>query len=518
MTAHEAVEIELKYDLDAGASVPDLAVLPAVHSISGPVIEHLDATYYDTDALDLAGNRITLRRREGGHDAGWHLKRPAVAVGIGRREMHVPLDDAADPFSEVIVPTDLTDHVQVHVRGRRLIPIATISTVRRITELHDQAGAVLAVLCEDNVSTQSLLPHGHAQSWTEWELELVTGDEKLLHAADDVLRSNGARTASSASKLARAIGSTPTTCDRNSTKSTGEELSALELVIAELADHRDHLIAQDPLVRVSAPDSVHQMRVATRRARSVLRSFREVLHGDAINHLEGELKYLAGILGDARDAEVQLERNRKLLEGEAAPASIVAALIDDQIHTCTTTVELVLDYLKSGRYFELLNELDRTVAEPQPGPDANLRAVKALDQAVARSAKRVRKAQRTLNGVDVESPEWIEQLHTIRKRAKQLRYTTDSADRLGTQKYRKIAKQAKQEQAALGDFHDAEVSRKHLAELAGGSGISAAEAFVYGRLDAREQQAAADAMRAYRKASSRLRTPVSEPADRRPST
>lgn len=511
MTAHESVEIELKYDLDAGASVPDLTVLPPVHSVSGPVIEHLDATYYDTAALDLAGNKITLRRREGGQDEGWHLKRPPLAAGIGRREMQVPLEDAADPFSEVIVPTDLTDHVQVHVRGRRLTPIATISTVRRITELHDEAGHVLAVLCDDNVSTQSLLPNGFAQSWNEWELELVTGDEQLLNAADEVLRSNGARTASSASKLARAIGPTPTRSDtddakrasRGARKASGNKLSALELVIAELADHRDHLIIADPLVRISAPDSVHQMRVATRRARSVLRSFPEVLHGDMVGHLERELKYLAGILGDARDAEVQLERNRRLLDGEPGPESVVTALIDDQIHTSQIAVELVLDHLNSGRYFELLNELDRTIAEPAPGPDAELRAGKALDQAVARSAKRVRKAQHALKGLPVESAEWVDQLHTIRKRAKQLRYTTDSADRVGTRRHRKVAKQAKQEQSALGDFHDAEVSREHLAELAEGPGVTVAEAFVYGRLDAREQQAAAVAMRAYRKAKSR---------------
>ncbi|MBA4022385.1 MAG: CHAD domain-containing protein [Gordonia sp.] len=506
MTAHEALEIELKYDLNAGASVPDLTVLEAVHSVTGPVVEHLDATYYDTDALDLAGNKITLRRREGGHDEGWHLKRPATSAGPGRREMQVGLETAADPFSEVLVPTELTDHVQVHVRGRRLSPIATISTVRRITELHDAAGEVLAVLCEDSVATQSLLPGGHAQTWNEWELELVAGDEKLLKAADKVLRSSGARTASSASKLARAIGPTPTGSDstKQGKKSSAKKLSALELVISELAEHRDHLIAQDPLVRVDAPDSVHQMRVATRRARSVLRSFPEVLHGDVIGHLEGELKHLASILGDARDAEVQLERNRHLLEGESAPATIVAALIDDQIRTCGSTVEVVLEYLRSTRYYELLNELDSTVAEPQPGPDADLTAAKALDEAVARSAKRVRKAQRKLQGLTVESAEWIEQLHTIRKRAKQLRYTTDSAGRLGTKKYNKIAKQAKQEQAALGDFHDAEVSREHLAQLAGGSGISVADAFVYGRLDAREQAAAETAMREYLKAKSRL--------------
>jgi hypothetical protein len=62
VSAQETTEVELKYDLDTNATVPDLTVLPAVQSLSGPVIEHLDATYYDTDALDLAGNKITLRR------------------------------------------------------------------------------------------------------------------------------------------------------------------------------------------------------------------------------------------------------------------------------------------------------------------------------------------------------------------------------------------------------------------------------------------------------------------------
>ncbi|WP_242418751.1 CYTH domain-containing protein, partial [Frankia sp. CpI1-P] len=36
----------------------------------------LDAVYYDSDDLRLARNQITLRRRTGGHDAGWHLKLP----------------------------------------------------------------------------------------------------------------------------------------------------------------------------------------------------------------------------------------------------------------------------------------------------------------------------------------------------------------------------------------------------------------------------------------------------------
>lgn len=505
MSAQETTEVELKYDLDAHAEVPDLTILPAVQSVSDPVIEHLDATYYDTDALDLAGHKITLRKREGGHDEGWHLKRPGVDSPVGRREMHVPLQTAADPFAEVVVPTDLTDHVQVHIRGRHLLPIATISTIRRITELHDAEGAVLAVLCEDSVATQSLLPGGIAQSWHEWELELVSGDTDLLYAADEVLRTGGARTATSVSKLARAIGTTPTTHDssekgRHAKKTRlGKKASALELVVAELSEHRDHLIAHDPRVRVNEPDSVHQMRVATRRARSVLRSFPDVLRGKDVEQLEGELKYLASVLGDARDAEVQLTRNRHLLKSEATPAGISRTLIDDQRVIHSTALEAAIEFLHSKRYFELLDELDRTIAEPQPGTDADIKARNVFDKAVAKSAKRVHKAQKKLGDLTDGSTEWVEQLHTIRKRAKQLRYTVDSGARLDTNKHRKLGKKAKRAQSALGDFHDAVISRRNVAQLATGSGVSVADAYVYGRLDAREEAAAEHALAAYKK-------------------
>jgi CHAD domain-containing protein len=269
------------------------------------------------------------------------------------------------------------------------------------------------------------------------------------------------------------------------------------LVISELAEHRDQLIAQDPLVRDNAPDSVHQMRVATRRARSVLQSFPHVLSTGTAEHLGAELKYLAAVLGEARDAEVQLERNEQLLQGETTSESMVTALIDDQRETHRIALELTIDFLRSTRYFELLEELDRTIAEPEPGPDAELTAADALDHAVERSAKRVEKAQRKLEKLADGTPEWVEALHTIRKRAKQLRYSAESGEQLQSKKYRKIAKTAKGEQSVLGDFHDAEVSREHLATLASASGITPADAFVYGRLDAREQFAARAALAEY---------------------
>ena len=82
-------EIERKYDA-AGAP----AALAAVTSMTGAagiaaVSQHdeetLDAVYYDTEDLRLIRAGVTLRRRTGGEDAGWHLKLPAGAETRGTR-------------------------------------------------------------------------------------------------------------------------------------------------------------------------------------------------------------------------------------------------------------------------------------------------------------------------------------------------------------------------------------------------------------------------------------------------
>ena len=78
-----------------------------------------------------------------------------------------------------------------------------------------------------------------------------------------------------------------------------------------LAYVRDQVAAisrYDPLVRRDTPDAVHQMRVATRRARSALQAFGGIIKRDATRPLCAELTWLAATLGQARDSEVLLAR------------------------------------------------------------------------------------------------------------------------------------------------------------------------------------------------------------------
>ena len=131
--AVQARETEIKYEATVGAALPSFDVLPQVARTSSAASEQLDAEYFDTDDLRLIRAGITLRRRRGGHDAGWHLKLPAGPHT--RREIRLPLGR-----SRSRVPDELARLVRVHTRGEELKPVARISTLQAAAAAARQRG------------------------------------------------------------------------------------------------------------------------------------------------------------------------------------------------------------------------------------------------------------------------------------------------------------------------------------------------------------------------------------------
>src|SRR5271157_4946514 len=108
-------ETERKYEPAAGGTaaleaVKTMAGTAGVAAVSELPEQLLDAIYYDTADLRLIGAGITLRRRTGGEDAGWHLKLPAGADT--RDEIRLPLTSA-----DSAVPADLAALVRAYTRG-----------------------------------------------------------------------------------------------------------------------------------------------------------------------------------------------------------------------------------------------------------------------------------------------------------------------------------------------------------------------------------------------------------------
>src|ERR1700741_1557908 len=269
-------ERERKYELPRAAELPALTTLAT--SI-GPRDEQLDALYYDTLNLRLIGAGITLRKRTGGKDAGWHLKIPAGTDT--REEIHFPLGDANTPPDELVALT------LGYTRGVPLVPVARISTRRASWRLVDDSGAELAELTDDHVEAENL-NSSTMDNWRELEVELAQeADAALLDRAEKRLRKAGLRPASYGSKLARGLD--PPHGDEPG-HTAGDQL------IAYVARQRNALLRHDLLARRDAPDAVHRMRVAPRRLRAALRAYRPLLDRERIERLRAELKWLGGRL------------------------------------------------------------------------------------------------------------------------------------------------------------------------------------------------------------------------------
>ena len=221
--AGEFIETERKYEAAADFALPDLAGLDGVAAITGPRTYQLRAVYFDTRGFGLAEARITLRRRTGGTDAGWHLKLPAGTDS--RREVHAPLGRGA-----YAVPARLAELVVGWSNRESLVPIALLATTRRLRRLAAPDGQILAEIADDLVSGSlpGPTPGGPASPggdtglrgpgtpewrevsrWREVEVELVSGSRELLGSVGDLLIRAGAVPSAAASKLSRLLASAP---------------------------------------------------------------------------------------------------------------------------------------------------------------------------------------------------------------------------------------------------------------------------------------------------------------------
>ncbi|MFD3664569.1 CHAD domain-containing protein [Streptomyces sp. NPDC058659] len=512
-------EIERKYEATGETRLPDLTRVPGVSAVVDRGVTELDAVYYDTPDLRLAADAITLRRRTGGDDEGWHLKFP-VASGI-RDEIRAPLADT--------LPGELAGLLRSRVRGGEVVPVVRLRSARDVRHLVDAGGTLLAELSVDTVRAERL-PGGAEATWTEIEVELADdADEAILDATEKRLAKAGIRASSSASKLARALSETTPSADATASGAgkrarrrpadaedgapsaeagargaapRGADTApapgtAGHAVLDYVREQADAIVELDPAVRRDLPDAVHQLRVACRRLRSALKSYRKVLDRDVTDPVGAELKWLAGELGIARDQEVMTERLRDRID--ALPRSLRLGPVRGRQRTWSAARgrsgrRRALAALDSARYLVLLDTLDELLADPPVRKAAARDARKVLARAVLkdhdRLATRVERALALDPGRDLDVA-----LHEARKAAKRARYAGDAAKPTLGKPARKFAKRVKSVQSLLGEHQDAVVAREALRELATQAHAAGESAFTWGLLHGREEAAAEAAER-----------------------
>jgi CHAD domain-containing protein len=499
-------ETETKYEAGPGTALPRLDTLPNVTAARGPDEQQLVAEYYDTADLRLLDAGITLRRRSGGGDAGWHLKLP-VTPG-SRDEIRLPPRRTGGR-----VPAELADLVRARTRGAPLVPVAAITTLRRVTTLIGQHGESLAEVADDSVRAVPLLdavPAEEARSAIEWreiEVELTGGDGALLAAADSLLRGSGLQRSARSAKLERILGEHPP--ERRSPAKLMPSASAGEVIGAYLRSQADQLNSLDPKVRRAEPDSLHQMRVASRRLRSTLRSFGAIVSRPQTDHLAAELKWLGRVLGDARDAEVQagrLDNQVRQTDVEELLGPVQARVQAHSAKARATSTKAVFAALKSERYYALLDELDQLTADLPAGPAASKSGRQALPAAVTRSYRKTRRRMRTALKAPAGTPREAA-LHDARKAAKQARYAAEAVAPVLGRDAARFGKRMKKLQTVLGDHQDTVVGRQIARRLGVTAQLAGESAFSYGLFYGRDAcegaRLQATAANAWREASRR---------------
>lgn len=480
-------EVELKFRVHPLFTLPDLSNVADRVEEQPPI--DLTAVYHDTEALSLFRWRVTMRRREGGIDAGWHLKLPVPDGHEGvRDELHAPL--SAGEVGQV--PAELVDIIAPLIQDQPLAPVVELRT-RRIPHIFfSDEGTALIELVDDTVQ---VIDHTGAIVSVFREIEIELQDHNTQAARDamtaacDALIAAGA-TPGSTSKAASALG------PRASAPADVPELPmpspsglAADAIRATIAKHVRDLIFADVAVRRNLPDAVHQVRVSARRLRSILRTFEPLLNREWSTGLRQELAWLADEMGLIRDSEVLEKRLLSHItlipetERVAAGECIQQAL-DRRIEVAR---QGALAAIRSDRHTYLVQDLIEASRAPQLLDDAYQACEDVLPDLVAKTWRVLRKSCGALE-LGGQAHEW----HLARIKAKRARYAVDCLAPIFGGKVAKFAKALAAVTEVLGDHQDAFVAQEFLRALAYENSTSGSTGYALGLLHGVELEAEMD--------------------------
>jgi CHAD domain-containing protein len=385
------------------------------------------ATYYDTPGARLARAGITLRRRMENGNNVWELELP-------REPEPLRLDAPGGPSGPPPLLARLLTGV---VRGAPLEEVRTIRT-RRAGVRVASGGLETVEALVDSISV--LDGRRVEEQFTEISLRPLDSDTRRLRALSKELCRAGAQP----HRRRRASYSPADTAGAADVKAMLERQLAL-------------ILAHDPAVRLGDDaEDVHQLRVATRRFRAVLRAARPFFTDGRAEGLRVELAWLADLLGSVRDLDVLIERAREERAGldpseQAGAAHVVDLLVAEREAARARLVTA----MRTKRYMRLLARLEELLDRPPIG-DEDVRVEK-------RARKEFKKVRKAASALTEEATD--DEIHTIRVRVKRARYTAELAERAVGKRASQFIRRAKRVQDVAGELQDAVVAEERIRAL-----------------------------------------------------
>lgn len=483
----------LEREIKLGA--PDEFELPSLDHPDGGLLAspedtiELIATYFDTADLRLSRAGASLRNRS---DEGWMVKLAKSSDdSMLVRAEHLVASTALDG---AVPPDEALDLVRALTRNAPVAAVATLQTTRRRVTLRADDGSLggraVGEVVDDRVEVRAPETGEVVGRFRELEVELEE------HATDahriavlERLRDAGAGSADPTPKIVRALGPTATAPSDVVVPQLGEHHPPLADVVGHaIALAVARLVAHDPGVRIGDdPEAIHQARVATRRLRSDLRTFRSLVDEPWADSLRDELRWIGDVLGAVRDTEVLIERLEHAITllpevDRASAEQILERLRDDR----ERSREQLLRAFRSERYDTLL---DRLVGAAQR-PRLLLRINDDDDDAQVMRALVRKPWQQLRDAVDALAKDPPDSaLHAIRIRTKRARYAAEAVQPAFGKAARAFARALVGVQDVLGEHQDAVVAGEWLRRAARRA-EHGDEAFAAGELAAIEHDAA----------------------------
>lgn len=432
--------------------------------------KQLDDTYFDTAGWRVHRAGFTCRVRRTAEAAELTLKSMAEATGgmRSRREITEPIArEIADDCASA--PGQCGAALRAVCGRQPLVPLFRLLTSRKRFELADEAGVIGEVALDE-----TSIPLGEEVPVRLSRVEVEVDPESTARARPFVqamAAANGLTEASS-SKFESAMIATglhiPPVVDLGST-AVGPELTVGQVAYAVLRKQLAAFLQNEPGTRLGEDiEALHDMRVATRRLRAAMASFRPYLTPRLLAFRD-EFGWIASSLGAVRDLDVQLER---MEEWRASFPPERAHALDGIETLLRRRRELarrrMLQALDSRRYERLVERFSSALRFGPPRTFAPGR-VPVLAVAPDLVEKRYRVVRKAGDRIRKSSPP--DDYHLLRIDAKKLRYALEF---VGTGIYGKPAIEFSARVTALQDVlglhQDAYVAMDMLDDIAARDG------------------------------------------------
>lgn len=225
-------------------------------------------------------------------------------------------------------------------------------------------------------------------------------------------------------------------------------------------------------MRAREPESLHQMRVATRQLRAVLRAARPLLIPEWADSLRDELRWLSQLLGPARDLDVQLVYFREeSAELDARDRRALTPFIAHLEAQRNSIQEILLNKLKSARYLDLIRLIRQAPHDPT-AVESTATLHDLAKQEFSKLRKMIRQAGHTASNADI---------HRIRIKTKRARYAAELAESTVGKSATRFLNKARAVQDLLGLHRDAFKAQAYIQAFLKQS-TSMRAAFVAGRM------------------------------------